>query len=157
MNRTVRLLVVVLSLASQPLVAADIVHASRYIQTLTRTGNPGIFAPVDQAILLDYCQDADGCKVSLRAAETTELVGRSTRLYIAESVPSLWFSETDLLTNATKHDDDLNSDAVLNTLTDSSFCGFTDADGASDSEPGFALSAASAEDLTVICTLVIED
>lgn len=138
---------------------ADTLHTSRFIQRISIYGETVSVAPVERAVLVEYCSDADGCKVSLKMTDTS-IQAKSTRLYLPEENSALglqWFSE-DSPSEGTHRDNDGNAHQVLNLWDYYAGCSMGDFDaGAADSAVGFAISGYSSPFLTTTCTLVVED
>jgi len=138
---------------------ADALHASRFIQKISIYGETASVAPVERSVLVEYCSDADGCKVSLKMTDV-EIQAKSTRLYLPEentTLGLLWFSEDSPVAGAHR-DNDGAAHQVVNLWSFFAGCSMGDFDGgAADTGVGFSLSGYSSPFITTTCTLVVED
>src|SRR4030095_4556370 len=157
MYRKVILFVLVLSAAPQAQFAADTVHLSRYVLPLSG-GSGGALAAVDEEVLIRFCQDPDGCKVSLKLSDGIKLRAQTTVLYVDDPAWLVWCSEAGAAP-VMHNDNNPPAEPVLLLNSGDSFCEFGDFDASptEDAAIRFFLSGAAPEDLTAVCTLVIED
>jgi hypothetical protein len=157
MKRTTLLLVATLVLAPAP-AGADMLNASRFIQRVQATNGGLGIATMQQATLVKYCGDSDGCKISLKLADGFSIEAKTSRLFLDETNPLKWVSEGSPV--AGMHiDADGNVDAAVPGLWLSfSNCGFADMDaGGTENAAGFTLGVVAGAGLTATCTLVVED
>jgi hypothetical protein len=157
MKPTTLLLIGSLVLAPAP-AGADMLNASRFIQRVQATNGGLGVATVQQATLVKYCGDSDGCKVSVKLADGFSIEAKTSRLYLDESNPLKWLSDGAPV--AGMHiDADGNVDAAAPGLWLAfSNCGFADMDaGGTENAAGFTLGVVAGAGLTATCTLVLED
>jgi hypothetical protein len=157
MKRTTLLLIGSLVLAPAQ-AGADMLNASRYIQRVQATNGGLGIATVQQATLVKYCGDSDGCKVSVKLADGFSIEVKTTHLYLDETTPLKWLSEGSPIAGMHIDADD-NVDAVAPGLWLAfSNCGFADMDaGGTENAAGFTLGVVAGAGLTATCTLVLED
>ncbi len=157
MNRLALALAVVFSLPPA-LAEADTLNASRVIYRVAASGPTLDIEPVPQGVLIQYCGDADGCKLSLKLADGYSFDVQRSHLYLNESEPLQWLSEASPVAGM-HQDSDGNGDQVFSSLwLGFSNCGLGDYDPwAPDETAGFTFGVVGAAGLVATCTLVIED
>lgn len=136
---------------------SETLNLSRLIYRVTANGYVLVSKSVPQAVLVPYCGDADGCKVSVKIEDGYGLEVKSTRLYLSEIDPLLWLSEGSPVAGAHR-DADGNNDSALSLWSGFSSCGLGDYQiGAPDEVAGFTFGLLGTNGLLVTCALVVED
>lgn len=131
-------------------VAGEEISQSRYRLTVASLNANPVLDDVDEAVVVAFCQDADGCEVTLRLETAASTSANFDRLFVSES-STRWV--TFRQQPSFQLDGDLNADPVL-AVSDGGphVCLFGDFDSTgNDSGPGFAMHAVNA---TCVLTLI---